>query len=223
MKKPFRIAVGLLVGLLLLVGGALLGIYTASKRAPAFYEVAVRADPVVQREASDRMLQQAASLASDVRKPGQWEAVFTEQQINGWLAVDLEENHADAIPPSMSDPRVAIRADEFVLACRYRQGKVDTVLSLSVDVYLAEPNVVALRIRKARAGALPLPLAEVLEQLSQAAERMELSLEWRQTDGDPVALLRIPPPRDENGTSMRIEAVRLGDGQLFVSGTTESR
>ena len=189
---------------------------------PEFYGPAIQADPAAQEDASDKMLQKAAALVSDVGNEDEWKSLFTEDEINGWLAVDLVENHPDALPPSVTDPRVSIEPDRLTLACRYDRGGWKCVLSVVVDVYLAEPNVVALRIRKARAGAVPLPLDEVLDRITTAAGKMDLQLRWQQAEGDPVALVSIRPPRDDDERVVRIESIKLGDGEIYLAGSSES-
>jgi len=208
---------GLLVLLL-----ALVAVYWATQQVPEFYETALRVDPAKQVEASDQMLQQATALASDVKNKRQWRTLFTAEQINGWLAVDLPKNHASSLPPEVSDPRVQIQPEELTLACRYEGHGVKTVLSLSVDLYLAKPNVVALRIKKARAGQLPLPLDKVLDTVSQVASHLDLPLHWQQEDGDPVALVTIPPQRGNDDKLIHIESLALADGEIYLAGSTES-
>ena len=209
------------VVILLAVGAGVLGVYRASQHVPEFYEHALTGDPKAAEDASDEMIEQAAALASDIRKGGQWEAVFTAEQINGWLAVDLERNYPDLLPSSLSDPRVAIEPDQMWIACRLTRRNLKSVVSMAADVYLAEPNVIALRIRRARAGIVPLPLDTVLDKISQKASDLDLDIQWRQAEGDPVVEISIPPPRDEDDKAVRIEALRLGKGKLYLSGSTE--
>lgn len=211
------------------VGGAVLvvllmlgGIYWAAQQAPQFYEETLHADPAKQAAASDAMLQQATALVSDVKNKDQWRTLFTAEQINGWLAVDLPKNHADSLPAGVSDPRVHIQADELTLACRYEGGGMKTVLSLTVDIYLARPNVIAVRIKKARAGRLPLPLDKVLDTITQAAQRLDVPLEWQQEASDPIALFSIPPQRGGKGKHIRVESLSLGDSEIYLAGTAES-
>ena len=196
-------------------------LYQASQRVPEFYRQALEVDPVRQREASDRMLQEAAALASDLEKEGPWRVVISAEEINGWLAVDLVQNHPDTLPPQLSDPRVAIEPDHLTLACRFRRGRFSGVVSLTIDVYLAEPNVIALRICKARAGVLPVPLKKVLDTISRAVRGTEYKLQWRQADGDPVALISMPPPRDQRDKLIVIDSLKLGDGKVYLAGSTK--
>lgn len=217
MRKRLLLAAagGGLVVLLILVG-----VYWAIQQAPEFYEKALHADPARQTAASDQMLQQATALVSNTKTRGPWRALFTADQINGWLAVDLAKNHAQAIPPGISDPRLQILPNQLALACRYQGHGIRTVLWLALDAYLAEPNVIALRLKKVRAGWLPLPLGNVVDAISQAARQRNLPLRWTQADGDPVALIAIPPEHDRK--IVRIETLKLDDNAILLTGTTES-
>lgn len=223
MRKRLLILACVVVCVLVGITVAGFALYSAAQQVPEFYEQALQADPKLQEVASDEMLQQAAALANDAKKPGQWQAVFTAEQINGWLAVDLERNYPDVLPESLSDPRVAIEPEQIWIACRLDQDSVKSVISLAIDVYLAEPNVIALRFRKARAGLLPLPLGTILDQVSERAEEMDVDVRWRQADGDPVVEVRIPPPHNEDDKLIRIETLRLGEGEVYLAGSTEEQ
>ena len=223
MRGILKIAgVGCLVVLLAIVAG-IYALYRASQHVPEFYRQALQADRAAQSKASDRMIQHATALANDVRKEGRWEAVFTAEEINGWLAVDLVKNHPGALPASIRDPRVVIEPEQVMVACRFEEGKISGVVMLAVEPYLQEPNVLALRIRKARAGLLPLPLNDFLDLATKAAARAEIDLHWRQADGDPVAIFRIPPPRDVKNRVVSIDTIRLSAGQISLAGSTERK
>ena len=161
MKRRLVTVALVVLGLVLVVSLGLTTVYWGSQQVPEFYEQALAEDPQAAEQASGEMLEQAAALASDIEQGGRWEAVFTAEQINGWLAVDMERNYPDLLPSSLSDPRVAIEPDTFWIACRIDRGKLKGVVSMAADAYLARTNVVALRIRHARAGILPLPLDDV--------------------------------------------------------------
>ncbi len=218
MRKRFRTIVYILLGTLAAIALGLFGAYQALVAVPVEYRAVIEADPEGQRQASDELLQQATALVSDVRQQRDWEVWFTEAQINGWLAVDLAENHADALPDDISDPRVTIRGKTISLYCRMRLGGTETVLTLVVEPYLDEPNVLGLRFRKARAGMLPLPLGSIVEELGKAARDLELKLTWQQAEGDPVALVTIPSILDDEGRTLRVERIEVHEGELYVAG-----
>ena len=171
MSRRRRLSLLIAGGLAVLTVLVLLGLYWAVRYEPAFYREALEIDPPVLEKASDHMLQQTAALESAVRKKGRWEALFTAEQINGWLAVDRAKNHPDLMPPTWRDPRVAIDSKQVTIACRYQGAWLSSVLSLTVEPYVPEPNVLAVRIVRARAGLLPVPLGRVLDRLSRGRPR----------------------------------------------------
>lgn len=205
---------------LLLLVGFLAGVYWASQRVPEFYAQAVQLDPEQAQVANDELLAGATALASNARKEGDWSAVFTAEQINGWLAVDLPQNYPDMLPLEVIEPRVEITPKLATIGCRYKDGAVTTVISVAVELYLAEPNVVALRIHGIHAGAVPIPLSQVLDGINEAAEQMKVQLRWTKAKGDPVALVTIPPAEGSDDTRYRLEALEMRAGELYVSGHT---
>lgn len=221
MPKWLKITLFVAVGLLLVAGCVGLYVWRSLEHVPEFYRQALQLDPESQAEDSDEMLQRATDLASDLQQEGPWEALFTAEQINAWLAVDLEENHSRSLPSEVKKPRVVIEPDGVTVACRYKHGNFDTVLSLSVDAYLTDSGAVAVRIRSARAGSFPLPLDDVIKQITGTVDRAGLVINWRQIDGDPVALISIPPPRKKKGKLIKIEAFEIKVGEVYVSGSTE--
>jgi hypothetical protein len=197
----------------------LVGLYWALRHEPEFYRKAMAIKPAVLAEASDRMLKNIGTIQSAMTRSGRWHVVITAEEINGWLAVDLVKNYPNTLPPSVSDPRVAIDPNGMTMACRYQVG-VNSVLSLTVQPYVPEPDVVALRIVRGRAGLLPVPLKKVLDGLSQGAANLRLRLRWVQAGSDPVAMLSLPED-EEADRVVRIESIELREGEIHVWGRTE--
>ncbi len=77
----------------------------------------------------------------------------------------------------------------------------------------------ALRFRRVRAGLLPVPLAEVLRTIAQAGRNFGLLVQWQHVGGDPVALIRLSRDADDE-TELRLEALELREGEIFVAGRT---
>jgi hypothetical protein len=223
MSRRLRLTLWFGFGIPAALIAGLICVFLALRYVPKFYRDALAVEPETQEKGSDEMLQRTATLVSDVQKAGKWHTRFTAEQINGWLAVDFVKNHLATLPPQFSNPRVAIDSDGIVLACRYEGGIVSTVLTLTVEPYVPDENVLALRIVRVRAGLVPMPLEKVLDGISDAARRSEWRIEWRQSSGDPVALLSAPPPDDEGDLAVKIETIRLGKGEIFVSGATERK
>lgn len=197
--------------------------YYATQQVPMFYEVALRVEPESQRDASTEMFNNTVALVQNVKRRGAWEATFTQAQINGWLAVDLKENYADLLDDRVSEPRVALEAGRATIAYQYKMNGISTVVSVSFDVYLVKPNVVAVRILHVRAGVLPMPLKKVLAMITEAAVETGWNIEWRQQSGDPVALVSVPEMRDEEHVDKRLylDAIEVRRGSIFLAGHTE--
>ena len=178
-----------------MAGAAGFGLYRATQYVPEFYRQAMEADAAVQRQAAQRMDRQVLDLASRMHTSGRWRAAWTGEQVNAWLAVLLPQKLPGALPPEFVDPRVAIDRGGITLACRYRGPYGQTVLTLVVEPYVPEPGVLALRIRKARAGLAPLPLGNILAARGGRRPRRRLRrlLASRPRGGDPV--LQIAPPK----------------------------
>jgi hypothetical protein len=223
-KPRWRRMAGVAAVLLVVALAATLFIvYRASRHVPQFYVQALAADPAVQRSAGDELERRALELHNDVQHAGDWEAVFTQEQINGWLAVDLIEKFPDLLPPEAKDPRVEITPQEIRLACRYQDGNIETVISLAVTASMSEePNTIAVRIKRVRAGALPVPFKQFLEDITQASRESGLDLRWLQSEGDPVALVRLPTENTElPDRTLHLKRFELREGEAYLSGETQ--
>ena len=226
MRKVLRIALvlGVIVALFLIIG--LLAVYLALRHEPRWYgEAVATADRKAEEKASDQMLRHAADMTSALETKGGWKIAFTAEEINGWLAIDVPKNHPHLLPDIFSGPRprVIIEPDGVTLACRVRHAGISTVVSLKVDVYLAEENLIAVRIRKARAGSLPWSLGKVVDGITKSAARSDVRLSWRQIDGDPLALIKIPKTQGAGQRQIRVTTLRLEEGQIIVGGNTSAK
>ena len=220
--RYFLIATAVVLGLL---GFAVFGLYKAAQRQPQFYRQAMLAEPALYVKAGDALEQSVLDLHNEVRSIGTWEAVFTEEQINGWLVADLPEKFPRVLPPGTQEPRVAIDAEAIRVACQFDNGKFQTVISMALDVDLTtETNTLAVRVSKLRAGALPVPLKQFLDKISVAAGRGDIPLKWRQVDGDPVALVTVPVTHEDYAhREIYVDTIELRDASIYLAGHTEQR
>ncbi len=221
MRRRFRIVA--VIGSVLLAVGAvvILALMWAVQYRPQFYSDAMTVDPVRQRQASDEMLRQVSGVWNDAHSGDRWEVLFTAEQINGWLAVDLAENHPDALPENLSDPRVLIEENGITMACRLQKEGTESIVSLTIEPYLAEPDVLGLRICRARAGLLPWPLRTITDRVSEAAKQAELPVRWLQADGDPVVLISIPAMQDEKGDRLgHIDTLQVRRNEIYLAGSS---
>ena len=204
------------------IGAALVaGAYFAMRRVEPFYEQALQLAPQVLELASREMESRATALYSDARKSGHWQATFTAEQINGWLAIHLDAGAERALPDDISTPRVALGDGTISLGFRTRQGGVETVVSADATVLLTEAGEVAVRLTSVRAGALPMPVMQVAGKIAAACRELDLPVRWTQADGLPVALVDISSTADSKGRRIHLDTIELGDDSLLVAGHTE--
>ena len=102
---------GLFIGCLaIVVIAAALGLYgyRSLNQVPAFYAEALAQPAAEPAKAAYQFEQEVLELQNDVRREGDWQATFSAEEINGWLANDLPVKFPRALPEHVSDPRVAI-------------------------------------------------------------------------------------------------------------------
>ncbi len=189
-----------------------------------YAEAVSAAEPEVQQrraEAGDEFERQALDLRNEARRQGQWEAVFTDAQINGWLAMDLNAKHPDMLPSTVHDPRVKFEQDMAQVAFRVVTKQVESVIIVGVDLYLTEnDNELAVRFREAHAGLLPVPMKKVIDIVNKAAVKTNIPVTWSQNEGDPVSLIQIPEIVEQIDGRLLVEHVEVRDGSIYLSGRT---
>jgi hypothetical protein len=221
MTRPRRILLGIILGFVTLIAGAAGYVWWALHHVPAFYAQAVTIPAEKLQPASDALLRKTAALTSDLqKKSGAWQFLLTAEQINGWLAVDVPKNHPQAIPPAIHDPRVEIHPGGLIAAARYEGGMTDAVISLETDIFLPkdQPDAIAIRIKKLRAGALPIGLKKIVDGFTKSMVDSDWELQWRQIDGDPVAYLSPAVGQNARARQWHLDAVELRDGEIFIAG-----
>jgi hypothetical protein len=210
----------------LVVGGiaglTLVGLRFALHRVPDFYAQAIAIPAAEQEAAGETLERNVLALHNEVRDSGRWSAVFTDEQINGWLAADLPEKFPQVLPPEICDPRVAFVPGQMQIACRYAGDAINSIVSLTLEVRLAdEPNTLAVRICGARAGLVPLPLKQLLDRVTESVRNGDLLVRWVQSAGDPVALITLSAsdPQGEEA-HLVLEQIEIRAGEVHLAGRT---
>jgi hypothetical protein len=196
------------------------GIYAALGRVRPFYEQALKLERQTLEAGRREMESRATVLYSEIRREGQWQAAFTANEINGWLALQLSDVYGDALPEDISEPRVAIGDGRFTIGFRARRGGVDTIVSADASVTLTETGEVAIRLHSVRAGALPLPVMHVADDVARACQALALPVRWTQDAGQPVALIDVSQDSTVNSKRIRLDAVELHHDGLYLAGHT---
>jgi hypothetical protein len=215
MSPKVRIAAIGSVVVVALVVAAVGTAYYAAQQVRPFYQQALNIKPEVLERGSRELESRATALYSDARRIGQWQALFTSEQINGWLATQLAQNANGELPKSIRDPRIAIANDVLTLGFRTSSGGVETVISADAAVSLTDDGAVAIQLIAVRAGALPLPVLQLADELADACQKLNLPVRWTRQDSKPVALVEI-----QSREPIYVDAIKLNEGQLYVAGHT---
>lgn len=213
-----RVVVAILL-LSLVGGGAAYWLFSASQQVPEFYSAALVMTPEAADRGGDEFSAGALALAGEARKEGSWSAVFHQDQINGWLAVDLLEKHPELLPAECTEPRIRLLEDRAQVGVRMSTGGVATIVWLDVEVRMTNDHEAALRFRDVRAGNVPLPPGRILDAVSQVADELDVTLRWTTLDGAPTAIIGLPP-LGKNGLRYELTKLKLSPGSLFVAGKT---
>lgn len=216
MRRSF--ALSLILLLVLLIGILLTG-YILLRHEPDFY-VRAAVPPGEQRQQDSKEFEtQAWDLYNNIGLLIDWEARFTEQQVNSYLAEDfIHSNLAPQLPPEISEPRVAFQPGTILLAFRYGDPAWNSIVSIEAKVWISknEPNVVAIQFEELKAGALPLAVKVLQDHLEQYAVRQNMRIEWYRNEGKPVALLRFQA--DKREPTIQLLELEIGEGTVYLKG-----
>lgn len=188
-----------------------------------FYAKAIQVEPQALESASRQMESRVAALYSDAKPPGQWTTVFSDAEVNGWLAVALEEKYAELLPPEVSDPRVAFGDDRCLVGFHYHGQQIDAVVSVEAEPFMAADDVAAVRLRDARVGSLPIPMSKVVDSITEAAEQLGLLVRWTQLEEDPVLLVSLTGALSTEEELRQLKLLKLREGELLLTGSTAAR
>jgi hypothetical protein len=218
-RRRFVVALALTSVVALVAGLVLYGVYYAAQEVPEFYAEASAMPETHADKKSDEFTKEALALAGDVEKEGSWSSVFTDDQINGWLTVDLVEKHPDLLPRNFERPRIKIFDSHVQIGVKCELRGVKTIAWMDIEGQMTKDHELALRFRQIRAGAVPLPLSTILDAVKKAAETFEVPLRWSTDGGDPIAIVGLPTPT-KKGLRYQLEQFSLLPGQLMLAGRT---
>jgi hypothetical protein len=207
------------VALLALLAGA----YVAARQVRPFYQQALQVEPAMLVQGGRELESRATALYSDARQNGEWKALFTEEQINGWLATQLANYHSDSLPANVRDPRVAIEPDVLKIGFCTTFSGVKTVVSVDASVFLTNDSEVAIRLIAVQAGALSLPVMQAADDLADACQRLRLPVRWTQEAGEPIAVIDLNCVAKSDKCELNIDSIELGDNELYIAGHTTMR
>ena len=200
----------------LVFGAASLSTWLGLTHEPDFYRRLRQGSAPSRTKAEARQfVARGLQLRNDIMNEPLWQASFSDEEVNSWLAEDLLTHFADQVPPGIHEPRVAFESERVTLAFEMDQGPVRSVVWVVARPRILEPNVVALTLEKIRAGLLPIPPEKLLEPIRKHAAARGIDLSWKHEEGEHVAIIRYAPG---TRSSIVLERVEVDDGRVTLSG-----
>ena len=182
---------------------------------PSFYRKMVAQTPAARKAEAKRFLASSLQLRNDIVNEPTWEAVFSDQEVNAWLAEDLVTYFSDQLPPEVHEPRVMFEVDRVTLAIELERGGMKSVIWVVAVPRVPEGNVLELTFEKIRAGMLPVPADQVLDRIVEHARERGLDVSWKRDGEYPVATIRYKPHAGRDDVTLERLHVRKGELRLI--------
>lgn len=210
---------------LLVVAVAVAIAYFSFMHRPRFYRIALNDPAAGDYESGHRFEQSMADIHNALKNEGDWQIQLVDSELNSWLETHQPQKLPDLIPKELRHPRVTIDQRLIRIACETDWRGVSVVLSLDFEVFLTEePNVIGLKVARFRCGAIPLPITQIADTISEVANEAGFRIRWTQDSGKPLALVTVPEQWDDNDKhSLQIKRVETLEKTLLVNGTTSKQ
>lgn len=217
-KTSKRVPIILLI--LTALVGIPVGLWLSLVHQPRFYRAMVQVSRERQEVEAKRFVAQSLQLRNDICNEPAWEAVFTDEEVNAWLAEDLVTHFADQLPPEVHEPRVMFDTDRVTLAFQLDQGAIKPVIWVVARPRMLEGNVLELTLEKIRTGILPVHADKILDRIVDHARDRAIDVEWKRVDGLPVVTLKYSSGNEQD--DVKLEDVEILKGQIRLVGRSEN-
>lgn len=178
--------------------------------------------PLQQRQArAKHFVSQGLQLRNDIENEPRWEARFSDEEVNAWVAEELLATFAEQVPPEVHDPRVLFEDGKATIVFELKRGLIRTVITVVCRARVPQDNVLALTLEKINAGILPFPAEQLTEPITQHAKANGLDITWGKDGRAPVAYLRYTT--DPERADVVLEKVQFIDGELLMSGRSNKK
>jgi hypothetical protein len=196
--------------------GIPVAIWLSFTHQPRFYRAIVQVPRERQEEEAKRFVAQSLQLRNDIVNEPAWEALFTAEEVNAWLAEDLVTHFADQLPPEVHEPRVLFEPDRVTLAFQLDQGSFKPVVWVVARPRMTDGNVLELTLEKIRTGVLPVKADKILDRIVEHARARGIDVDWKRVDDLPVVTLRYSAKGEKE--DVQLDLVEVLDGQIRLVG-----
>lgn len=224
-RRLFRLISYILLGILLIFLLIVYSLYLSAQRMPDFYKASLAVSEDRQRTLNDEMRHRIIDLNNAVetsvsKEEKTWTAGFSAEELNAWFAVELPRDDSKILPPEIMEPRLAFSDRQLDFACRFEQESFVGILHLTLGLEVPEPNRLAIRIRNARLGTLPISRDIPARLLVDALEKKGYEVRQSSAAGDPVISFVLDLKHGKK-RKIQLENLTIQDGAVRISGETE--
>ena len=223
MKRIYRSIAYSLLAVFLVLLLTLYALYLSAQRLPRFYRDNLEVAVDIQEMRNKEMLRKVRRLNNDIQKTdAPWEGSFSNDELNGYLAVEVGKETSNLFPKEVRQPRLTVRSRRLDFACRIEEGAVTGVLHLAIDATMMEPNRLTLRLKHAALGRLPISKGYPAKLLLDALQKRGHAVTEGTQDGDPTFTISLDLSYGKD-KAIHLESLELLEGGLRISGTTTKR
>ncbi|MEO6811020.1 MAG: hypothetical protein ABI353_18065 [Isosphaeraceae bacterium] len=206
------------VGLTALIATPLV-VFMSLSCPPAFYQCTIEIPKAKRQSEAKKFVAQGLQLRNDIVNEPKWEAAFSDEQVNAWLAEDLMTYFADQVPQGVREPRVAFENDQVSLGFELDEGPIHSVVWIVARVSVPEGNTLAITLEKIRAGMVPFSAERFLGRITEQARRQGLDLDWERDGDRPMAIIHYAPTTQRR--DVVLERIQVRDGEIRLAGRSD--
>ena len=220
-RQLFRLISYVLLGILLVFLLIVYSLYLSAQRMPGFYKENLAVSDDRQQIRNTEMRHKIVELNNAVQATSKtWTIDFSDNDLNGYCAVELTREGSDILPPEIAEPRLAFSDRQVDIACRVDQGNFAGILHLTLGIEVPEPNRISLRIKNARLGTLPISRDIPRKLIVEALEKKGYEVRQSDAAGDPVLSFTVEFKYGKD-KKVNLESLSFADGTVRISGETE--
>lgn len=203
----------------LIVAGVAGTLLWALLREPEFYADAsatIPDEPEARKRAAKSLVQETTNLINNIKHADQWSATFKQSEINSWFVEELfQEKYDDIVPEGVSDPRLSIREGSVQLGFRFQKSGWNGIVSLRLKPWIEKENQLAIEIEAIRAGIVPVPLEDMLDEMTSQLIDAGWNVTWNHANGHDVAVINL---NKQNAEAPVLESLAVLEGEVRVRG-----
>ena len=171
---------------------------------------------------SGTVLTNLNTLMNDLQDTRQasWSSSYSAEELNAFFR-ERQSGSNPLIAGLLGDvpePRFAVQGDHLLIAFRYGEGRLSTVITIELKVWLVKDqvNLLAIQFVGFRAGLVPLPKYLILDRFAEMARKHNADVEWYRHKGQPVALCKLYA--NQTRPDSQISTLKIADGRLMIGG-----